>query len=76
LTPQGLKRTEDLSTLRRKEAENLTPGLYRNRWRGVSDRIDFIGRYTARNTGQCGSHRGGDRFIHPAKINCGVPLKT
>src|SRR5216117_1896091 len=67
LTPQGLKRTEDVDLGARKQKISRLD-LYRDRWRSVFDRIDFCRSLHGPKYRRCGSHRGGYN-CNPAKIN-------
>ena len=74
LTPQGLKRTEDIDLAAQAKQEISRLDLYRDRRRGVFDRIVFY-RSLYGPKYQCGSHRRGYRFIHPAKIDCRASIR-
>ena len=75
LTPQGLKRTEDVDLAAQGPQKISRLDLCRDRWRGVFDRIDFYRSLHRPKYRQCGSHRGGYRFIRPAKIDRGVAVR-
>ena len=75
LTPQGLKRTEDVDLAAQGQRKSHAWIYVVIIGAAFSIGLIFIGRYTARNTASAARHRGGYRFIHPAKIHCGVAIR-
>ncbi len=75
LTPEGLKRTEDVDLAAHGSAENARVDLCRDHRRGAFDRIVFYRSLHGPKYRQCGSHRDGDGFIHSAKIDRGVAVR-
>ena len=76
LTPQGLKRTEDVDLAAQGHAENLTRGFMSCRWRSVFDWIDFYRSLHGPKYRQCASHRSGYWFILSQKSIAVLPFEN
>ena len=75
LTPQGLKRTEDVDLAAEGSRKSHAWIYVVDRGCGVFDRLFFIGRYTARNAVSAARTEAATASIDFAKIDCGVAVR-